>query len=106
MTEMATGAPGIAYAGGGLAKGGNVTLYVDGQKVGDGQVGATAPLLFSADEDCDVGKETGSMVTSDYAAETSKFNGTISWIRLDQGADDQEHLISAEERLRVAMARH
>jgi arylsulfatase len=95
----------FAYAGGGLAKGGNVALFVDGRKVGEGGLPATQPLTFSMDETLDVGKETGSSVTHDYTAETSKFNGAIHWIQLDQGSDDQDHLISPEERLRVAMAR-
>ena len=95
----------FAYAGGGLAKGGQVTLYVDGQKVGEGQVAATQPMIFSGDETCDVGNETGSPVSDDYTADTSKFNGVINWVQLDQGADDHDHLISPEERLTVAMAR-
>ena len=95
----------FAYAGGGLAKGGGVTLYVDGQKAGEGQVPATQPMMFSGDETCDVGNETGSSVSDDYTAETSKFNGTINWVQLDQGADDHDHLITPEERLAVAMAR-
>jgi arylsulfatase len=95
----------FAYAGGGLAKGGGVTLYVDGQKVGEGQVPATQPMMFSGDETCDVGNETGSSVSDDYTAETSEFNGTINWVQLDQGADDHDHLITPEERLAVAMAR-
>ena len=43
------------YDGGGLAKGGTVTLYVDGKKVGEGRVDQTEPMVFSADETCDVG---------------------------------------------------
>ncbi len=93
------------YAGGGLAKGGTVTLYVDGQPVGEGQLPATQPLVFSADETLDVGNETGSTVTPDYTAATSKFNGVINWIQLDQGADNHDHLITPDERLRIAMAR-
>ena len=93
------------YAGGGLAKGGTVSLFVDGIKVGIGQLPATQPLIFSADETCDVGNETGSTVSPDYTAETSKFNGAINWIQLDQGADDNDHLISPDERLTIAMAR-
>jgi hypothetical protein len=92
------------YAGGGLGKGGNVTLFVDGKNIGEGKVEATQPMLFSADETCDVGSETGSTVSPDYTAETSKFNGVINWIQLDQGADDHDHLISPEERLHVAMS--
>lgn len=95
----------FAYAGGGLAKGGTVTLFVDGTKTGEGQLPATQPMMFSADETCDIGNETGSTVSDDYTAETSKFNGAINWIQLDQGADDNDHLISPEERLRVAMIR-
>jgi len=95
----------FAYAGGGLAKGGDVTLYVDGQNVGEGQVPATQPMMFSGDETCDVGNETGSSVSDDYTAETSEFNGTINWVQLDQGADDHDHLITPEQRLAVAMAR-
>ena len=43
------------YDGGGLAKGGAVTLYVDGKKAGEGRVDQTEPFVFSADETCDVG---------------------------------------------------
>jgi arylsulfatase A-like enzyme len=95
----------FAYDGGGLGKGGNVTLFVDGQKVGEGRVSSTQPMMFSCDETCDVGSESGSPVSEDYTAATSRFNGRINWIQLDQGADDHDHFISPEERLRVAMAR-
>jgi arylsulfatase len=95
----------FAYDGGGLGKGGDVTLFIDGEKVGTGRVEATQPMLFSADETCDVGEESGSPVAEEYTAETSSFNGKINWIQLDQGADNHDHFISPEERLRVAMAR-
>ncbi len=38
------------YDGGGLAKGGNASLYVDGDKVGEGRVETTVPMFFSGDE--------------------------------------------------------
>jgi arylsulfatase A-like enzyme len=93
------------YDGGGLGKGGNVVLYLDGQEIGAGRVDLTQPLSYSLDETLDVGCEGGSLVTDDYTAQTSKFNGVINWVQLDQGADDCDHLISPEERLRVAMVR-
>jgi len=65
----------------------------------------TQPMVFSPDETLDVGSEGGTTVAEDYTAATSKFNGEINWIQLDQGVDDYDHLISPEERLRVAMAR-
>jgi len=57
------------------------------------------------DESLDVGCETGTMVAEDYNSQTSKFNGKIEWIQLDQGTDDHDHLISPEERLNLAMMR-
>src|SRR5271154_3902069 len=40
----------FAYAGGGLGKGGQVSLYVDGKKVGEGSVPMTQAMVFSADD--------------------------------------------------------
>ena len=95
----------FAYDGGGLAKGGNVTLYPDGDAVGEGRVEMTHPMIFAADETTDVGRETGTTVASDYTSATSRFNGKIEWVQIDVGDDDHEHLIDDEERLRIAMAR-
>jgi arylsulfatase len=97
----------FTYDGGGLAKGGGVTLYVDGQSVAEGRVEHTQPLIFSADETADVGHETGTTVSDDYDLESSRFTGTIDWVQIDLGedAEDADHLISPEERLRIAMAR-
>ncbi len=97
----------FAYDGGGLAKGGTATLYVDGTQVGEGRVESTVPMMFSGDETADVGQDTASPVSDDYAGESSVFSGTIKWVQIDLGedAEDADHLISPEERLRLAMAR-
>jgi arylsulfatase A-like enzyme len=97
----------FAYDGGGLGKGGAVSLYVDGSKVGEGRVEATVPMLFSADETADVGSDTGTPVTDDLAADDAGFTGRVRWIQLDidEAAEDLDHLIGPEERLRIAMAR-
>jgi hypothetical protein len=95
----------FAYDGGGLAKGGDVTLYFDGTEVGVGRVGATQPMIFSADETTDIGYESGTTVTSDYTARDSRFTGKINWVQLDLGKDDHDHFIDPDERLRIAMAR-
>ncbi|MDF3044172.1 MAG: sulfatase [Ornithinibacter sp.] len=95
----------FAYDGGGLAKGGDVTLFHDGEPVGTGRVGATQPMIFSADETTDIGSESGTTVTPDYTARSSRFTGKIHWVQLDVGTDDHDHLISPDERLRIAMAR-
>jgi arylsulfatase A-like enzyme len=97
----------FAYDGGGLAKGGTVSLYVDGNPVGEGRVDSTVPMIFSADETADVGSDTASPVSDDYTSEASVFTGTVNWVQIDLGedAEDADHLITPEERLRVAMAR-
>jgi arylsulfatase A-like enzyme len=94
----------FAYDGGGLAKGGLVTFYVDGDKVGEGRVEATVPMLYSADETCDIGFYAGTSVSEDYTSADGNFNGKVKWVQLDAALADQDHLISPEERFRVAMA--
>jgi hypothetical protein len=93
------------YDGGGLAKGGNALLYVDGKKVGEGRVEQTVPLAFSADETCDVGRGTGTAVSPDYGPRGNEFNGEVKWVQIDLEKENHDHLISPEERFRVAMAR-
>jgi arylsulfatase A-like enzyme len=97
----------FAYDGGGLAKGGTVTLYVDGDQAGEGRVEGTVPMIFSGDETADVGSDTASPVSDDYGTGDNAFNGDVNWVQIDLGedADDADHLISPDERLRVAMAR-
>jgi arylsulfatase len=97
----------FAYDGGGLGKGGTATLYVDGTKVGEGRIDATVPMVFSADETCDVGNDTGTPVTDDLAEGETRFTGRVNWVQIDLGDDaqDVDHLISPEERYRIAMAR-
>jgi arylsulfatase A-like enzyme len=93
------------YDGGGLGKGGTVTLYVDGKKCGEGRVEVTVPLLLSADETCDVGMESGTPVSADYSARGNEFSGSVEWVQLDIGKVDDDHFVSAEERYRIAMVR-
>jgi len=97
----------FAYDGGGIAKGGKVSLFVDGTKVGEGHVEQTEPFAFG-EESLDVGHEAGSPVTTDYGHDGgNEFSGQVNWVEFDAGiaADDQNHLITAEERLSVAMAK-
>jgi arylsulfatase A-like enzyme len=94
----------FAYDGGGLAKGGAVTLYIDGEKVGEGRAEATVPMIYSGDETCDVGYDSGTAVSEDYTSQNSHFNGKVKWVQLDSGEDNHDHLITPEERLRVATA--
>jgi arylsulfatase A-like enzyme len=95
----------FAYDGGGLAKGGMVTLYYDRTVVGTGRVERTEPMGFSADEACDVGSDTGSPASPDYGPSGNKFTGKVDWVKLDIGQDSHDHLVTAEDKLNIAMAR-
>jgi arylsulfatase len=97
----------FTYDGGGLGKGGEIALFVDGEQVGQGRVEATVPMLFSADETTDVGSDTATPVSDDYSPQSSVFSGKIHWVQIDleQAAEDVDHLITAEQRFHVAMAR-
>lgn len=95
----------FTYDGGGLAKGADTSLFVDGAKVGSSRQEASIPMLFSGDETLDVGIDFGTSVSDDYTPDTSRFTGTVNWVQLDQGSDDHSHLISPEDRLSVAMAK-
>ena len=97
----------FAYDGGGLGKGGTADLYVDGSRVGTGRVEATVPLVFSADETLDVGSDTATPVSDDYDPRGSVFTGRIQRVQIDLGddAEDNDHLITPEDRMRIATSR-
>jgi arylsulfatase A-like enzyme len=95
----------FAYDGGGLGKGGDVTLFYDGKAVGTGRVEQTEPMAFSADEACDVGSDTGSPTSTDYGPHGNKFTGTIDRVIIDIGEDSHDHLVTAEDKLNISMSR-
>lgn len=96
----------FAYDGGGLGKGGDVSLFTDGQKTGEGRVEITHPFIYSPDETVDVGCEAGSPVSPDYGPRDNAFNGEVNWVEIDvdKAALDADHILTGEERFRVAMA--
>jgi arylsulfatase len=75
--------------------------------VGEGRVDATVPMLYSADETVDVGTDSGTPVTDDLGPKEVGFTGRVRWVQIDlaDDADDTDHLISPEERYKIAMAR-
>ena len=90
-----------------LAKGASITLFLDGDKSGYGRLDATVPMVFSADETTDVGRDAGTGVSDEYPTGHNEFTGSVHWVQIDidENAEDFDHLITPEERWRVAMAR-
>jgi hypothetical protein len=75
--------------------------------VGEGRVDGTVPMVFSADETCDLGGDSGTPVSDDYGPADAAFTGRVRWVQLDleDDAEDPDHRISEEERFRIAMVR-
>jgi len=73
----------FAYDGGGVAKGGLVTLFVKGEKVGQGRVERTQPYVFSSEDGTDVGMDTCTPVIEDYQPASTRFTGTIRKVVVD-----------------------
>ena len=68
----------------GRRKGGMGTLYVDGEKVGEGRIAVTQPGIFSADETADVGIDLGTPVVEAIGSEAkSRFTGRIPKVTID-----------------------
>ena len=93
----------FAYAGGGIGRGGEVTLFIDGTASGTATVERTHPMYFSLDEGLDVGRDTGMPAYEGYTSHQGVFTGTIHWAQIDLGLDDHSHLIDPEEWLAAAM---
>jgi arylsulfatase A-like enzyme len=94
----------FAYDGGGLGKGGTVSLFVDGGKVGAGRVERTQAIIFSPDETMDVGYEAGSPVTDDLPPKNA-FTGKVEWVNVAIGQEAFDQVIDPKEYLKVAMIR-
>jgi len=97
----------VAYLSYGTGLGGTVSLYVDGKKVGEGKVATTAPMIFSADDGCDVGQDLGAPVSEDYGPRGNKFSGRVRGVQIAiaEAAENLDHLVSPQEAVRIALAR-
>jgi arylsulfatase len=76
----------FSYDGGGIGKGGAVSLFVNGKKAGAGRLALTQPLAFSSEDGTDVGMDEGTPVTEDYQPRSTKFTGNIRKVVVDVGA--------------------
>jgi len=66
------------YDGGGPGRGGTGRIFVNGMLAGEGRIGRTQPLLFSADETADVGIDLQTPVVETLGAgEETRFTGRI-----------------------------
>lgn len=93
----------FAYDGGGAAKGGTATLFVDDEQVGEGRVGRTQPLPFASDEPLEIGRDLGSPVTDDYPVH--EFSGEVNWVEITipEDATGNDADVPAAQRRQAAL---
>ncbi|MFN7322205.1 MAG: arylsulfatase, partial [Methylobacterium sp.] len=72
----------FTYDGGGVGKGGAVSIAVNGKEVAQGRVGRTVPFRFSTEETFDVGEDTGTPVDLTYDT-PARFTGVLSKVVVD-----------------------
>ena len=67
----------------------------------------TQAMVFSADDGCDVGEDSGAPVSQDYGPRRNAFNGRVKGVQIAiaDAAEAAGHLVSPEEAVRIAMAR-
>jgi arylsulfatase A-like enzyme len=70
------------YDGGGMGKGGTITLLANGKKIGSGRVEKTAGFKYSLYEGQDIGEDSGSPVDPTYTP-PFKFTGKIEKVTID-----------------------
>ena len=91
------------YDGGGMGKGGQGTLQVDGKTVATGRIERTLPFRVSIDETLDCGEDTGTPVSEDYRV-PFKFTGVLKKVVIEVGksgltASDEKQLEEAKKKL-------
>jgi arylsulfatase len=69
------------YDGGGVGKGGEATLSVDGNKVASEKFPRTIAFRMSLDETLDIGEDTGTPVSEDYKV-PFRFTGEIEEVKI------------------------
>jgi arylsulfatase len=74
----------FVYDGGGIGKGGTITLSVNGSKVAEGRIPKTQGMVFSADETADVGVDDATPVVESVGfGHASRFTGRIDKVIVD-----------------------
>ena len=93
----------FAYDGGGLGRGGLVTIEIDGVESGQGRVERTVPFGYSIVESLNVGLDWGTPVSQRYDT-TNPYTGSVTTVTIAVGDDAVQP--SKAERLRSVLTSH
>lgn len=70
------------YDGGGMGKGGTITMTADGKKIAEGRMEKTIPVQFSLGEGLDIGQDVGSPIDFTYKLPFA-FTGMIEKVTVE-----------------------
>jgi hypothetical protein len=82
--------------------GGTGRLYINNEKVGEGQIPRTAKFRYSLDESFDIGRDSASPVSEEYKASAQFSGGIIERVIIDLAG---ERHIDPEAEARIHMKR-
>ena len=88
------------YDGGGIGKGGKVTMTADEKTIAEGRLEHTIPFRVSLDETLDIGEDTGTPVSKDYTV-PFHFMGNLNRVLVRLG----ESKLSAEDEEQIRRAK-
>jgi arylsulfatase len=75
------------YDGGGMGKGGEITLTADGKNIASGRLPKSIPIQFSLGEGLDIGMDIGSPIDFTYELPFA-FTGRIEHVTIELGASE------------------
>jgi arylsulfatase A-like enzyme len=94
----------FAYDGGGMGKGGKITMSANGKTIAEGRLERTIPITFSLGEGLDVGMDVGSPIDFTYTLPFA-FTGKIEKVEIDlkpePTAKEQQSTASAAAAVRA-----
>jgi arylsulfatase A-like enzyme/uncharacterized membrane protein len=89
-----------------FGSGGQVTLYVNGKKIGEGEMASTVPLAFSSYAGMDIGRDNGLVVDRAYEDKAPyEFTGTVIKVVFDlkpNTQEEEEKLHEIEQQANIA----
>jgi arylsulfatase A-like enzyme len=97
------------YDGGGIGKGGILTISVDDKPVAQGRIDRTIGFRVALDETLDTGEDTGTPISEDYRV-PFRFTGTLNHVVIRLGdsqltAEDEEQIRRAKAAFSIARQR-
>ncbi len=95
----------FSYDGGGLGRGGDVSVLIDGVESGVGRLERTVPFGYSIVESLNVAHDWGTPVSDRYSrGDGNPYTGTVATVTISIGADAVQP--TEDETLRAVLTTH